>query len=188
MKLPHAFCHACGTAYAQVKNYPRTCPNPACGTMTWANPIPVVVVLTKLVDDQTGDTGLLVVRRGIDPGRGLLALPGGFVEAHETWQQAAQRETFEETGAKIIQAALRILHVASTEPVPNRILIFAEHLEPVQVSDLPPFCPNQEATERGMLRGSEGGERDLAFPLHARHARAYLGMISPHRTHQYIRI
>ena len=59
------FCSFCGTAYEAPLAYPRTCKG--CKTQVWANPIPVSVVLVPVVKD--GKTGLLVIRRGIQPGK-----------------------------------------------------------------------------------------------------------------------
>lgn len=47
------------------------------------------------------DGRLLLVRRGREPQRGRWSVPGGTVEPGETAAQAAVRETFEETGARV---------------------------------------------------------------------------------------
>src|SRR5205814_8192464 len=91
MKLKkHSHCSYCGAAYPADAPFPRTCS--PCGNTTWVNPIPVAVCLLPV------DGGLLVIRRAIPPKVGELALPGGYVDLSETWQQAAARELEEETG------------------------------------------------------------------------------------------
>lgn len=47
------------------------------------------------------DGKILLVKRGIEPSRGLWAIPGGSLELGETLQQAAEREILEETGVTI---------------------------------------------------------------------------------------
>jgi 8-oxo-dGTP diphosphatase len=44
------------------------------------------------------DDKVLLVKRGLEPSRGLYAFPGGRVEAGETSEEAARRELLEETG------------------------------------------------------------------------------------------
>jgi ADP-ribose pyrophosphatase YjhB (NUDIX family) len=161
------FCSYCGTKYGDVTSYPRSCA--ACGAQIWANPFPVAVVLVPIVD---GDrTGLLVVRRAIPP-VGRLALIGGFVEAHETWQDCAAREVREEACVDIDPATLEPLWYGSSAPRPDRILLFSL-APPVRAADLPPFSPNAEASERGIVYGPDDLGDVLAFPLHAEAARRY---------------
>ena len=65
----------------------------ACGFVAYVNPR---LVVTCLPVTDAGEVMLL--RRGIEPGRGLWAQPGGFMEIDETVEGGAVRETLEETG------------------------------------------------------------------------------------------
>lgn len=163
-----AFCSSCGTAFVNTQTYPRHCQN--CGLQVWANPIPVSVVLLPVVME--GKTGLLVVRRGIEPGRGRLAFAGGFLEDHETWQEGGVRELHEETGIVIQPATLRPFWYTSTEPRPNRVLLFSV-AEPISAADLGTFSPNAEVPERGLVFGPEGLEELFAFSLHIQAAQRF---------------
>ena len=50
---------------------------------------------------------VLLVRRGQAPGKGLLAVPGGFIEQRETTYQSALRELQEETHFSILADSMR---------------------------------------------------------------------------------
>nr|CTQ89276.1 mutT-like protein [Kibdelosporangium sp. MJ126-NF4] len=129
-----------------------------------------VVLVPVTVGDRTG---LLVIRRAIPPVGGL-ALVGGFVDAHETWQQAGAREVYEEAGLIVDSAQLRPLWFTSTTPEPKHVLLFG--VAPgVQAADLPPFTPNSEVSERGVIFGPSG----LVFPLHEDAARLHFGFDGP---------
>lgn len=184
--IRNSHCHFCGTAFQQAATYPRSCPNPACSQLVWDNPVPVVVTLLRV---RKGDrTGVLVVRRGINPARGLLNLPAGYVEAAETWQHAAVRELREESGILLPSSDIRLEDVLSTEPNPNRVLIFAACTQVLQAADLPPFEPNEEATERGLLFGAEGVEGVLAFALHCKVLRGYMKLYDLAGPHHYTQV
>jgi ADP-ribose pyrophosphatase YjhB (NUDIX family) len=65
----------------------------ACGYVAYVNPR---LVVTTIPVTEAGECVLL--RRGIEPGYGTWAQPGGFLEVDETVTQAAIRETYEEIG------------------------------------------------------------------------------------------
>ena len=152
-------CSYCGNPFPDGLSWPRTCS--ACGAISYANPTPVAVVV------QPVDDGVLCIRRGIEPGRGMLALPGGFINLGESWQAAAARELWEETGLEIDPAGIRALEVLSAPD--STLLVFA--IAPaLAASDLPRLRDTPESTERVVLTRSE----ELAFPLHTKVLREFL--------------
>lgn len=73
----------------------------ACGFVAYVNPRLVVTCLPV-----TAAGGLMLLRRGIEPGHGLWAQPGGFMEIDETVRDGAIRETREETGLIVEPGAI----------------------------------------------------------------------------------
>ena len=177
--LRDSFCSYCGAAFAPPLKYPRTCAQ--CHTQLWSNPIPVCVVLVP-VRHPSGE-GLLVVRRSIEPKQGLLALTGGFLEDHETWQQGGAREVREETGLVIDFTTLSCFWFTSTAPRPNRVLLFSV-VRPIELWVMPPFVPSNETSERGLIFGPDGLESLFAFDVHTAAVQRYFaesGVTGPHR-------
>jgi bifunctional NMN adenylyltransferase/nudix hydrolase len=71
----------------------------------WASaPYPPVLVTVDAVV-RIGQQ-VLLIRRGHSPGKGLLALPGGFIEQRETTYQSALRELQEETGFELLPSEM----------------------------------------------------------------------------------
>ena len=90
------FCSRCGSSltFGEVAGEDRhrlACA--ACGHIVYVNPR---LVVTTLPITDAGE--IVLIRRGIEPGRGAWAQPGGFLEVDETVHQGAIRETYEETG------------------------------------------------------------------------------------------
>ena len=174
-----SFCSCCGTAYTPPLTYPRVCPS--CKTQVWSNPIPVSVVLVP-VRHALGE-GLLVVRRSIEPKKGLLALTGGFLEDHETWQQGGAREVREETGVVLDPSTLSSFWFTSTAPKPNRVLLFSV-ARPLDGAAMPAFVTSNETSERGLIFGPDGLETLFAFDLHVAALQRYFaasGITGPNR-------
>ncbi len=76
-----------------------------------AAPYPPIFVTADAVTLCAGH--VLLVQRAHAPGRGCWALPGGFVDQHETTLQAACRELREETQIALSDAQLRSAHRSS---------------------------------------------------------------------------
>jgi ADP-ribose pyrophosphatase YjhB (NUDIX family) len=158
MAIRNSHCSFCGTAYTSDQPWPRTCAG--CGNTAYLNPLPVAVLLLPV------DDGLLVVRRGIEPYRGQLALPGGFIDVGESWQQAAARELYEETAVVVDADRVRLFDVHSAPD--GTLLVFG--LAPRTISAaLPPVVPTAETMEWLLI----DGPRELAFPLHTQVVSAY---------------
>ena len=90
------FCSRCGTQleFGPLDGEDRerlACPS--CGHIAYVNPRLVVTVFPIT---EAGE--LVLIRRGIEPGKGWWAQPGGFLEVDGPVRTAAIRETWEETG------------------------------------------------------------------------------------------
>lgn len=106
----YKYCPQCGGELEERLLKPGEPPRlvcQACGFVFYIDPKLAVIGLVPL------NGGLVLVRRGIDPGYGLWVVPGGFVDVGETLEQAVVRETLEETGLQV--EVVRLLNIYSYE-------------------------------------------------------------------------
>lgn len=90
------YCAVCAASLVSraVSGRPRPyCPR--CERTVYFDP-KVAVVVFIASDDQ-----VLLIQRAVEPGKGMWALPAGFVDHDEAPETAAVRETLEETALRI---------------------------------------------------------------------------------------
>jgi 8-oxo-dGTP pyrophosphatase MutT (NUDIX family) len=143
-------CSYCGTRFAAAEPRPITCH--ACSNRNYLNPIPVVVLLVPVED------GLVVARRNIEPKKGTLVLPGGYLDLGESWQEGAVRELYEETGIKIDAGGISLYDVQNGL---NSTLVICGLAPRQPRSCLKPFS-STETQEIAMI----AEPIHLGFPLH----------------------
>jgi len=96
-----------------------TCPS--CGFVFYFNP---VVGAGALVES---DGRVVLVRRGVAPKAGFWSLPSGYVEADELAEDAAVRETLEETGLEIELDDLLGVYSFGREPQTGVLILYSGH-------------------------------------------------------------
>ena len=95
------FCPRCGAANLAQK-LPRYFACAACDFGFYLN---ITTAAGGIITDESGR--VLLIRRANEPGKGKFAIPGGFVDAGESAEEAVRREVREEVGLEI--TALRFL-------------------------------------------------------------------------------
>lgn len=157
MPEKYSHCSFCGTRYPTAHPWPRRCR--ACGNTTYLNPIPVAVLLVPVAG------GLVVARRNIEPQKGTLVLPGGYVDLGETWQEGAQRELYEETGIEIAVSDISLYDVLNG--LDNTLVVVG------LAKKQPPNCLKPFSSEETQEIGLIGEPVELGFPLHNLLVRRY---------------
>lgn len=144
----------------------------ACSEPTWLNPAPVSVLLVRIpISIVPRFTGLLIVKRNIEPCAGQWALPGGYIMVGESWQEAGVRELSEETGIIADASDVELFDVHSVHTGgESRVIIFGT-VGPVHVNldEVNLRLPNEETQQVAMMRG----QGSLCFGSHTRVANRF---------------
>lgn len=161
------YCSRCGGPLVtrELGGQPRAVCT-ACGHVNYLNPVPAAAVV--VVEDQK----ILLVKRGVEPKRGLWSLPSGFIEIDETAQACAVRETKEETGLDVKLDGL--VEVASVFDDPRYVCLLVVFAASVLGGKLD---PGDDAAEVGFF--AEGELPPIAFNTHARIIERVLKRKSP---------
>jgi ADP-ribose pyrophosphatase YjhB (NUDIX family) len=119
-RLEYRFCPRCGGALQQrtVKsNEPQRLVCRACAFIFYQDPKVVAGTVFTL------EGGIVLLKRGVEPALGKWVFPGGYVDRGESVQDAAIRETKEESQLDVRLSAL--LNVYSYRRSPNVIVVYA---------------------------------------------------------------
>jgi 8-oxo-dGTP diphosphatase len=140
------FCYECGSRllWQEIEGRPReSCPN--CGWVYYRQ-LKVSAAALIIQNDQ-----LLLLRRAQSPFAGTWYLPAGYVEADEDPALAAVRETFEETGLRVVNRQLLEAILFTDDPRGNGLLlVYACDL--VGEGPALPANQNREISEAGFFK------------------------------------
>jgi 8-oxo-dGTP diphosphatase len=132
----------------------------SCGFVFYIDPKVAVGAICR-----SGE-GIILLRRGIEPGYGKWVFPGGYVDRGETLEGAARRETLEEVNADIrIQ---RLVNAYSYEGRPVVVIVYAAEMIGGELRS------GEEALEVRVFRPQEIPWGELAFRSTREALRDYL--------------
>lgn len=171
------YCRHCSTALPVGEPYsPQTCPG--CSHVQFHSPIPVSVAVVDCVD-KNGILGFVGVVRNIEPAKGGLAFPGGYIDNRESSQDAALREFREEVGLDLRKipsfAGTQFLGEYATQS--NQLLFFYKikgvllRLESLTNFDV------QEVQSVQLIKP---GQENLCFPSHQQILDELSGLLGTH--------
>ena len=123
----YTHCPCCGSDKFTSNNF-KSNRCESCGFIYYMN---ASAAVAAFILNEAGE--LLVCKRGKEPAKGTLDLPGGFVDDNESAEQAAIREIAEELGANVQETnylfSLPNQYLYSGLTIPTLDLFFACKLE-----------------------------------------------------------
>jgi 8-oxo-dGTP diphosphatase len=150
--IEYRFCPRCGGGLERraIKAIePKRLVCRACSFIFYQDPKVVAGTIFTL------DSRVVLLRRGVEPAIGKWVFPGGYVDRGETLEEAALRETREESQLEVVIASL--LNVYSYPRSPNVIIVYAAQ---IVGGDL---AAGDESVEAATFLPGEIPWHDLAF-------------------------
>jgi ADP-ribose pyrophosphatase YjhB (NUDIX family) len=148
------YCNQCGAAVSLKVPEGDTLPRFVCGScqaIHYVNPKVVVGCLPEWEDQ------ILLCRRAIEPRTRFWTFPAGFMETGEHAEEAAIRETLEETQARV--DLISLYAVFSLPHVSQVYLVFRGRLR------RPEFGATFESREVRLFHREQVPWEELAFPV-----------------------
>ncbi len=150
-------CLRCGCNNFNTKDQGRSFRCEECNFLYYINSSAAVACLIFNPEGK-----LLLTRRAIDPGRGMLDLPGGFVEPMERVEDALVREIKEELGVEVKEAKF-ICSFPNSYAFSGFTVFTLDMTFIVEIDNLDAIVPADDVADITYLFPSEIKEDDLAF-------------------------
>ena len=150
--IEYRFCPRCGGGLEtrSIKAFePKRLVCQACSFIFYQDPKVVAGTIFTL------NGGVVLLRRGVEPAMGKWVFPGGYVDRGESVQEAAVRETLEESRLRVELDGL--IDVYSYPKSPNIIIVYRGHITGGELA------AGDESVEAATFVTSEIPWPDLAF-------------------------
>ena len=161
------FCTRCGGRLAVRPPHPDERPRPvcdACGAVVYLDPkVAVGAIIAH-------ESGIVLLKRAINPGYGKWVFPGGFADRGEPLEAAAIRETREEVGLTVETVGLVGAYSYHDHPVV--VVVYRGHVLGGALK------AGEEALDARVFQVSDLPWDDLAFPSTAHAIKDYLASVT----------
>lgn len=147
------FCPMCGGTLEVKRLRPTEPERPVCGRCGFIVYLDPKIAVGTIIAD--GESGIVLVRRAIEPGYGKWVFPGGYVDRGEDVLDAAVREAREESGLEVrLQGLVNIYSYPRHTPI---VIVYAASITGGAL------CVDEECLEARVFAREEIPWDELAF-------------------------
>jgi ADP-ribose pyrophosphatase YjhB (NUDIX family) len=147
-RTPFTYCPYCATPLeTRILDRHERPVCPACGYIYFSDPKVAVIALVQQ------DGRVLLVRRAVNPAKGLWALPGGYMDAGELPEAALRREVQEEVGLAVTVDHLLAIYPMINGSGPSQGIVLAYRAAPLDGQTH--LTPQDDVSEAGWFAPDE---------------------------------